>query len=347
MVAKWGSHEADYKDLENAIKKHSSKVMKAQVDEFLKQYKVIEELQDKLPAALVKARSDGVEGGSLDEFKKNKGFYDAYKALDKAVDALWKEQVKCKQMTNEAKQTVNDLKTLAEHIETDLKAHEKDLKEAQEELKKDQAKAKAGKGTLTPSVIKGVETQEKDFKKTGAEMEKLAKTIAADIKDLTEAGNVYKTEVNQKMDNYAAKFEKTIEKTLDLAPATGATVVGLPTALQEKVLVVAAKKAVADAKQIEKHCKYALEKAEKDKALAAPELKAASTGLAALKKVLSVQSGARKKYAAHIKKAENSKEIYKQFKFIDDAFATAEKALQATMKTIAGMKAPADTTTKT
>ncbi len=104
------------------------------------------------------------------------------------------------------------------------------------------------------------------------------------------------------------------------------------------MLVVAAKKAVAEGKLIEKHCKYALEKAESAKSLAQPELKAASVKLAGLKRVLSVQSGARKKYAAINKKTKNSKEIYKQFKFIDEAFASAEKTLVATMKAIAVIK---------
>ncbi len=120
------------------------------------------------------------------------------------MDALWKEQVKCRQMTNEAKQTINDLKTLLEHMDTDLKQHETELKDAQDNLKKDQVRAKAGKGTLTPSVIKAVDTLEKDFKKRGGEVEKLKRQIAADSKDLTEAGNAYKTEVDTKMDSYAA-----------------------------------------------------------------------------------------------------------------------------------------------
>ena len=338
MAAKWGNHEGGYKDLEPAISKYSAKAVKSQVDAFLKEYKGIEDFQDKLPAALVKARADGVVGESLADFRKNKPFNDAYKALDKAVDALWKEQVKCRQMTNEAKQTINDLKTLLEHIDTDLKLHETELKDAQDDLKKDQAKAKAGKGTLTPSVIKAADTLEKDFKKRSGEMEKLKKQIAVDIKDLTEAGNAYKTEVDTKMDTYAAKFEKILEKILDFAPKSGQSEAGLPTVLQENVLVVAAKKAVAEGKLIEKHCKYALEKAQTDKTLAQPELKAASTKLAGLKRVLAVQAGARKKYAAIIKKAKNSKEIYKQFKFIDEAFASAEKTLVATMKAMAAIK---------
>ena len=338
MIAKWDNLGAGYKEQDSAISKYSAKACKAQVDAFLKQYQAIEGLQENLPAALIKARGDGVVGENLAYFRKNKGFNDAYKLLDKAVDELWKDQVKCRQMTNEAKQTINDLKTLSVHIETDLKLHEKELTEAQDELKKDQAKAKSGKGTLSPSVVKQADLLEKDFKKRGGELEKLTTQIAVDIKDLTEAGNAYKTEVDTKMDTYAAKFEKTIEKVLDFAPKSGESEAGLPTALQEKVLGVAAKKAVAEGKQIEKHCKYALEKAEKDKALAQPELKAASAKLAGLKRIRSVQGGMRKKYAAIIKKAKNSKEIYKQFKSIDEAFESAEKALMSSMKAMAALK---------
>ena len=239
-------------------------------------------------------------------------------------------------MGNEARQTINDLKTLLEHITGDLASHEKELEASRDALKKDQAKAKAGKATLTPSIIKEADTLEREFKKNAPELEKLKKEIAADTKDLTEAAGTYKREVDQKMDNYAAKFEKTVAKTLDLAPKAGADQAGLPTALQERVLAVAAKKAVAAAKDIEKFCKYALEKADKDKALAAPDLKAARLGLDTLKKVLTAQRAIRKKYAMQIKKAKNSKDLYKQFKDMDEAFAGAEKALVATMKQIAG-----------
>ena len=338
MAAKWGNHEKDYKDLESSISKHSAKMLKAQVGAFLDEYKKCEELEGKLPAMLAKARSDGVEGGSLDDFKKNKSFYDAYKALDKQVDVLWKEQVKAKQMTNEAKQTVNDLKTLQGHLDADLTVHEKELKEVQAELKENQAKAKSGKATLSPATIKAADTAEKEFKKYAPDLEKLAKKILADIKDLTEAGNYYKTEIDQKAENYAAKFEKTIEKTLDLAPKSAANESGLPTAVQERTLGVTSKKAVAEGKLIEKHCKYALEKAEKDKSLAQSELKAAKTRLDALKKVMKAQDGVRKKYATLIKKAKSAKEIYKQFALIDESFTTSEKTYVTTVKSIGAMK---------
>ena len=336
MATKWENRAVGYDDLAGAIKKYSAKELKAQVDLFLKQYKVVAEAEEKLAPALVKARGNGVEGASLADFRKDKEFNDAYKGLDHAVDALWKEQVKCRNMGNEARQTINDLKTLLEHITGDLASHEKELEASRDALKKDQAKAKAGKATLTPSIIKEADTLEREFKKNAPELEKLKKEIAADTKDLTEAAGTYKREVDQKMDNYTAKFEKTVAKTLDLAPKAGADQAGLPTALQERVLAVAAKKAVAAAKDIEKFCKYALEKADKDKALAAPDLKAARLGLDTLKKVLTAQRAIRKKYAMQIKKAKNSKDLYKQFKDMDEAFAGAEKTLVATMKQIAG-----------
>ena len=336
MATKWENRTVGYNDLESAIKKYSAKELKGQVDLFLKQYKVVAEAEEKLAPALIKARGKGVEGTELADFRKDKEFNDAYKGLDHAVDALWKEQVKCSNMGNEARQTINDLKILAEHISSDLATHEKELEASREALKQDQAKAKAGKGTLTPSTIKEADTLEREFKKYAPDLEKLNKDIAGDLKDLTEAAGIYKREVDQKMDNYAAKFVKTIAKTLDLAPKAGADQAGLPTALQERVLAVAAKKAVSSAKDIEKFCKYALEKAETDKALAAPDLKAARTGLDALKKVLTAQRAIRKKYAAQIKKAKNSKQLYGQFKDMDDAFAGAEKKLVTTMKEIAG-----------
>ena len=336
MATKWENRTVGYNDLESAIKKYSAKELKGQVDLFLKQYKDVADAEEKLAPALIKARGKGVEGTELADFRKDKEFNDAYKGLDHAVDALWKEQVKCRNMGNEARQTINDLKTLAEHISSDLATHEKELEASRESLKKDQAKAKAGQGTLTPSTIKEADTLEREFKKYAPDLEKLNKDIAGDLKDLTEAAGIYKREVDQKMDNYAAKFEKTIAKTLDLAPKAGADQAGLPTALQERVLVVAAKKAVSSAKDIEKFCKYALEKAETDKALAAPDLKAARTGLDALKKMLTAQRAIRKKYAAQIKKAKNSKQLYGQFKDMDEAFAGAEKKLVTTMKEIAG-----------
>lgn len=336
MAVKWVNHDAAYSKHQPDIKKYSAKACGTQLALFDKHYKACTDLEDKLSHALVKARSNGVVGDTLADFRKDKGFNDAYKALDREVDALWKEQVICRQMGNEARQTINDLKILIEHIEEERSAHAKEFAEAQEELKKNQAKAKSGKGVLSPAMIKEVDGLEKEFKKLDPGLAKLLKDIAEDIKDLTEAGGLYRKEVDTKMDNYAAKFTKTIEKTLDLAPKSGENVSGLPTALQDRVLGVAVKKAVALGKQIEKHCRNALEKAAQDPALAAPELKAAKLGLDTLKKSHKALAANRKKFAAAIKAAKDNKELYKQFKLADEAFESAEKALIGTMKTIAG-----------
>ena len=106
--------------------------------------------------------------------------------------------------------------------------------------------------------------------------------------------------------------------------------------------MVAVKKAMALAKLIEKHCKAALEKAQKDPALAQPELKAAKLGLDTLKKSHKALAATRKKYAAAIKAAADRKALYKQFKLVDDAFAGAEKAMLHALKEVAGIKVPAE-----
>lgn len=337
MAEKWQDHEASYKDVEGILKKYNAKANAEQVAKFLKHYKACQEMEEKLGHLVVKARTNGVTGDGLSDFKKDKGFYDAYKALDKEVDDLWKAQQLARTMSNEAKQGVSDLKILCEHIEADLKKHAKELAEAQEDLKKEQAKAKAGKGTVSPSVVKMVEGLEKEFKKREPVLQKMLKQAAVDSKDLTEAGGIYRREVDQKMDTYAAKFGKMIEKLLDLAPKDTSNDAGLPTALQARVLVVAVKKAVEQGKTIGKHLKAALEKAEKGIDRAQPDLKAAKLGLDQLKKAHLALAANRKKYAAAKKKAKDSKELYRQFKMADEAFETAEKQLKDTMKQIVTM----------
>jgi hypothetical protein len=286
---------------------------------------------------VVKARANGVSGDTLSDFKKDKGFYDAYKALDREVDDLWKAQQLARTMSNEAKQGVSDLKILCEHIENDLKIHAKELAGAQDDLKKEQAKAKAGKGAVSQSLVKLVEGLEKEWKKREPALQKMLKQAAADSKDLTEAGGLYRKEVDQKMETYAAKFGKMVEKLLDLAPKDASNEPGLPTALQARVLVVAVKKAVEQGKTIGKHLKAALEKAEKGIDRAQPDLKAAKLGLDQLKKQHLALAANRKKYASAIKKAKDSKELYRQFKLADDAFETAEKTLKETMKQIVAL----------
>ena len=338
MASKWENRIAKYKGLEGQIKKYGLKPMKAQVDLFLACFKAVEEAEAKVAPALVKARTKGVAGDTLADFRKDKDFNNAYKALNRAVDAMWKEQLKCRMMGNEASQIADDLKGLLQQIDGDLTRHQKELDDADADLKKDQAKAKAGTGTLSPSKLKEADTLTREFKKNSAELEAVKKEMAVDMKDLTEADKIYGREVDHKTDTYAAKFEKTVEKLLDLAPKTGSDQAGLPTALQERVLLVAAKKAVLSGKDVEKSCKYALEKAVQDKTLAAPDLKAARLGLDALKKILVTQSANRKKYATQIKAAKNRKDLYKQFKLVDDAFSSAEKTMVDTMKQIAGYK---------
>ena len=123
MAEKWLNHEGSYKACESTLKKYSAKEVGAQVDLFLKHYKTCQELEEKLGFMVVKARTNGVSGDGLADFKKDKGFYDAYKALDKEVDGLWKAQVQARMMSNEAKQGVSDLKILTERIDEDLKRH--------------------------------------------------------------------------------------------------------------------------------------------------------------------------------------------------------------------------------
>ena len=337
MAEKWGNHETSYKGAESNLKKNSAKQVTSQVDLFQKHYKACQELEEKLGHMVVKASSNGVSGRELSDFKKDRGFYDAYKALDKEVDALWAAQVQARMMSNEAKQCVNDFKILTEHIENDLKKHARELADAQGDLEKEQAKAKSGKGTIAPSAVKLVETLNKEFKKRDAELQKMLEQIKSDSKDLTAAGGIYRKEVDQKMDTYAEKFEKMIKKTLELAPMGGADESGLPTALQARVLVVAVKKAVEVSKQISKHLKAYLEKAVKDRALGEPDFKAAKLALVQLKKMHTALAANRKKHAAAIKKAKDSKELYRQFKLADEAFLTADKAMKEAMKQIAAM----------
>ena len=340
MTKKWDDHAAAYKKLSGDITKHSLKVSKGLIADFINHYRKIEQLEDKLPAALIKARENGVSGDGLAAFKKDKGFSDAYKALDKEVDHLWAVQIKCKNIANEALATALDLKTLAEKIEKDLNEHEKDLKDAEDELKKHDVKVKAGKATVSPAMLKAIDLQRKDMAKTPKELEKLLKDIANDRKDLTEAGNLFEKMTDKKMEFYAAKFDKTIEKTLDLAPDgkdgkdSGAEP-DLPASLQPKPFGVAVKKAVAVGKAIEKHCTTAVDKAQKDKKLADPELKAAKTGIEALKKVHIALGRERKKSLDALRESKLAKDYERQFKEIEEAFASAVKAQRVAVATIA------------
>jgi len=339
MSVKWANHESGYAKLQPAIKDYAAKACAAQAELFLKHYKACTGYQDKMPPALIAARKAGVDGSSLSDFRKDKGFNDAYKALDREVDALWKEQVKLRQMCNEAKQTVNDLKILIEHIEEERKAHAKELAEGQDELKNMQAKAKAGKGVLSPATIKLVDGLEKEFKKLDPGLAKLLKEIEADIKDLTEAGGIYRKQVDPKMETYAAKFVKMIEKVLDLAPkpAVATAANNLPDILEEGKLKSGIGKTVVQAGAIKEVCAQALDEAKTDRKAAVTTLKAVKIPMDQMKKFQRLLLTARKKFAKQIKEAKNGNDLEKQFKVVDTALKSTEELLIKTTKAIASM----------
>ena len=337
MAVKWANHEGEYAKLSGAIRDYSAKACAAQAEVFLTHHKACTAFEAKLAPALAAARANGVDGSSLADFRKDKGFHDAYKALDREVDALWKEQVKLRQMCNEAKQTVNDLKILIEHIEEERKAHGNELSDAQDDLKKDQAKAKSGKGVLSPATIKLVDGLEKDFKKLDPGLAKLLKDMDSDIKDLTEAGNQYRKHVDAKMESYAAKFVKMIEKVLDLAPKAKAVVVApdLPDVLTERKLKAGLGKTVVQADAIKRVCAQVLDAVKTDRDAALHVLKAVKIPMEQMKKFQRLLMAARKKFAKQIKEAPNAKELEKQFKIVDEAIAETEALLIKTAKTLA------------
>lgn len=89
MATKWADHTAICGKLQKAIKEYSAKTCAAQLDAFVTHYRACQDLEEKLSHALVKARSNGVTGDGLSDFRKDKALNDAYQALDKEVDALW------------------------------------------------------------------------------------------------------------------------------------------------------------------------------------------------------------------------------------------------------------------
>ena len=56
MTRKWDDHAAAYKKLSGDIAKHSLKVSKGLIAGFINHYRKIEQLEDKLPATLIKAQ---------------------------------------------------------------------------------------------------------------------------------------------------------------------------------------------------------------------------------------------------------------------------------------------------
>lgn len=340
MAEKWGNHEQALKKLEADLKPYSAKLVGACGDAAGKAFKKCLELEEKLGHMAVKARQNGLTGTDVTDFKRDSGFYDAYKALDREIDVLAKAMQETFVGSNHARAGLNDIKTLTEHIEADLKKHEKELDEARDDLKKEQAKAKTGKGVISPATVKLVDALEKEFKKREPDLKKLLSEMDKLKKDLTEAGNVYRKEVDQRMESYVQKdFKKLVQKLIGIVPGDNAHKEGLPTALQPRVLDVAVKKAVNQGKSILKHLKAAVDKAESGGPEAAgAELKAAKVQLDLLKKAHKQLAANRKKYASHIKKANDSKELYRLFKQADEVFADSEKSLVETVKKIMGAK---------
>lgn len=331
MAKKWDDHAAAYKKLGGDVARHGLKVLKPLIADFINSYRKVELFEGRLPDTLIKARENGVTGDNLAAFKKDKVFADTFKALDKEVDILWALQVKIKNLENEALATAQDLKNLDDRIDKDIKEHEKDLKDAE-------LKAKKSPPPLKEQLI--LEIQRRDTVKTSKELQDVMAKIDKDRKDLIEAGNLFDKQTDKKMVTYAAKFDKTIEKILDLAPDSkdgGADDhdSDLPGNLQFKPFTVVVKKAVLAGKAIEKHCATAIEKAKKDKKQAVPELKAAGAGLEALKKLRISLGKEQKKAMPALRKSKREKEYQKLFLDIENSFQSAVKVHRDAVMTIA------------
>ncbi len=329
MAKKWDEHAGAYKKLSADVTKFGMKAIKPLVADFINSYRKVERHEEALPDTLVKAREKGVTGDNLAAFKKDKAFADTYKALDKEVDVLWGVQVKIKNFENEALSTANDLKTLSERIDKDITDHEKEQKDAE---------TKAKKAGLKEQLA--AEIARRELVRTTKELRDLQAKITKDGKDLIEAGELFDKQTDKKMVTYAAKFDKMIEKILDLAPDSkdddkDGTDPNLPSNLQFKPFSVTVKKAVLAGKAIEKHCAVAVEKAKKDKKLAVPELKAAQTGIEALKKIRIALGKEQKKAMPALRKSPHEKEYAKLFMAIDEAFQSAVKVHRTAVISIA------------
>ena len=329
MAKKWDDHAGAYKKLSGEVTKYGLKAVKPLVADFVNSYRKVERHEGALPDTLVKARENGVTGDNLAAFKKNKVFADAYKMLDKEVDVFWAVQLKIKLLETEALLTANDLKTLSDRIDKDIADHEKEQKDAE---------AKAKKTGLKEQLA--AEIARRELVKTAKMLRDLQAKIAKDGKDLIEAGDLFDKQTDKKMVTYAAKFDKMIEKILDMAPDSkdddkdGADP-DLPGTLQFKPFSVTVKKAVLAGKAIEKHCAVAVEKGKKDKKQAAPELKAAQTGIEALKKIRIALGKEQKKAMPALRKSPREKEYAKLFTDIEDAFQSAVKVHRTAVMSIA------------
>lgn len=329
MAKKWDDHAGAYKKLSGDVAKCGLKAIKPLVADFINSYRKVERHEAALPDTLVKARENGVTGDNLAAFKKNKAFADTYKTLDKEVDVLWAIQLKIKVVENDAITAANDLKTLSDHIDKDIADHDKEQKDAE---------AKAKKTGLKEQLA--AEIARRELVKTTKELRDLQAKIAKDRKDLIEAGDLFDKQTDKKMVTYAAKFEKMIEKILDMAPDgkdsdKDGTDPDLPGSLQFKPFSVTVKKAVLAGKAIEKHCAVAVEKGKKDKKQAVPELKAAQSGIEALKKLRISMGKEQKKAMPALRKSSREKEYAKLFIDIEEAFQSAVKIHRTAVMTVA------------
>ena len=329
MAKKWDDHAGAYKKLSGDVAKFGMKAIKPLVADFINSYRKVERHEAALPDTLIKARENGVTGDNLAAFKKDKVFADTYKLLDKEVDVLWAVQLKIKNLENEALSTANDLKTLSDRIDKDIADHDKEQKDAE---------AKAKKAGLKEQLA--AEIARRELVKTTKELNELLAKIVKDRKELVEAGDLFDKQTDKKMATYAAKFDKMIEKILDLAPDSKDTDKDgndpdLSGNLQFKPFSVTVKKAVLAGKSIEKHCAVAVEKAKKDKKQAEPELKAAQTGIEALKKLRISLGKEQKKAMPALRKSPHEKEYARLFMDIETAFQSAVKVHRTAVMTIA------------
>ena len=303
----WDKFIADFKKLSAAIDRNDSKTMKRLVDNFLIWGKNAETLEDNLVKTLPKARENGVTGDSLSDFKKDKGFSEVYKTLQKTIDMMYAAQQEMKVTTNNARQTSDQLKALEGYIEKDLKSR---------------------KAKPSPADMK--------------ELDKLRKQIATARKDLDVSGDMMGKAVDRKLATYVEKSGDNIKKLLDLAPQVkGADdkVALRPAPLNEQKMVLAWKQARLTAKKIDKHCEAALKWAFEDKKRAAPEMKAGGIALGMLKKVHLEYAGALKKYLNFVKQSDEGPAIQKMIREIETAFKDSEKRWKAASIELASRKA--------
>jgi len=294
----WDKHIADFKKLSRANDSNDSKTMKRLVGNFLIFGKNAETLEDMLVKTLPKARDNGVTGDGLADFKKDKGFYDVYKMLQKNADMMYAAQQDLKVATNQARQTSDQIKALEAYIDKDVKAR---------------------KVKPSPADLK--------------ELDKLRKEMATARKDLDIAGDMMTKSVDRKLATYVEKLGKNLDKLLDLAPKVegdGDSKEKLPSEIQDKTLSVAVKKVQLLAKTISKHCETAFTKSLEDRKLAAPEMKAGGIALSNLKKLYLQHNGYLKKHAKVIKASEDQAKMKKAFETIEKAFKDSERLWKST-----------------